>query len=143
MVTGGNDGIGVALARGVGLAGAAVAIWARNDARNEATVAALRAESIEAWSVVCDVAVEADVERAMSATLQWFVGSTACSPTPALPTSPVCRHAPGGLATRPADQPGRQLPDHARRRPAHDRPRERIHCGGVVDGGALRHRAPE
>lgn len=72
VVTGGNDGIGAALARGAGLAGAAVAIWARNDARNQATVAALRAEGIEAWSVVCDVAAETDVERAMSATLQRF-----------------------------------------------------------------------
>jgi NAD(P)-dependent dehydrogenase (short-subunit alcohol dehydrogenase family) len=44
VVTGGNDGIGAALARGVGLAGAAVAIWARNDARNRATVESLRAE---------------------------------------------------------------------------------------------------
>ena len=51
VVTGGNAGIGAALARGVGLAGAAVAIWARNDERNQATVAALRAEGIEAWSV--------------------------------------------------------------------------------------------
>jgi hypothetical protein len=58
VVTGGNDGIGAALARGVGLAGAAVAIWARNDDRNRATVASLRAEGIDAWSVACDVAVE-------------------------------------------------------------------------------------
>jgi NAD(P)-dependent dehydrogenase (short-subunit alcohol dehydrogenase family) len=72
VVTGGNDGIGAALARGVGLAGAAVAIWARNDARNQATVASLSAEGIEAWSVACDVAVETDVEQAMSATLQRF-----------------------------------------------------------------------
>ncbi|CQD17657.1 short-chain dehydrogenase/reductase SDR [Mycobacterium lentiflavum] len=72
VVTGGNAGIGAALARGVGRAGAAVAIWARNDDRNEATVAALRAEGIEAWSVVCDVAVEPDVEHAMAATLQRF-----------------------------------------------------------------------
>jgi NAD(P)-dependent dehydrogenase (short-subunit alcohol dehydrogenase family) len=72
VVTGGNDGIGAALARGAGLAGAAVAIWARNDAHNQATVAALRAEGIEAWSVVCDVAAETDVERAMSATLERF-----------------------------------------------------------------------
>jgi NAD(P)-dependent dehydrogenase (short-subunit alcohol dehydrogenase family) len=72
VVTGGNDGIGAALARGVGLAGAAVAIWARNDARNRATVASLRAEGIGAWSVACDVAVETDVERAIGATLQRF-----------------------------------------------------------------------
>jgi len=72
VVTGGNAGIGAALARGVGLAGAAVAIWARSDARNQATVDALRAEGIDAWAVACDVAVEADVERAMDATLRRF-----------------------------------------------------------------------
>jgi NAD(P)-dependent dehydrogenase (short-subunit alcohol dehydrogenase family) len=72
VITGGNDGIGAALARGVGLAGAAVAIWARNDERNQATVASLRAEGIDAWSVVCDVAIEDDVEHAMSATVQRF-----------------------------------------------------------------------
>lgn len=72
VVTGGNDGIGAALARGVGLAGAAVAIWARNDDRNRATVTSLRAEGIDAWSVACDVAVETDVERAIGATLQRF-----------------------------------------------------------------------
>jgi NAD(P)-dependent dehydrogenase (short-subunit alcohol dehydrogenase family) len=72
VVTGGNDGIGAALARGVGLAGAAVAIWARNDARNQATVASLRAEGIEAWSVASDIGVEIDVEKATSATLQRF-----------------------------------------------------------------------
>lgn len=72
VVTGGNDGIGAALARGVGLAGAAVAIWARNDNRNRATVTSLRAEGIDAWSVACDVAVETDVERAIGATLQRF-----------------------------------------------------------------------
>lgn len=72
VVTGGNAGIGAALARGVGLAGAAVAIWARNEERNQATVDALCAEGIEAWSIACDVSAEADVERAMDATLHRF-----------------------------------------------------------------------
>ena len=72
VVTGGNAGIGAALAQGVGRAGAAVAIWARSDDRNQATVASLRAEGIEAWSVCCDIAAEADVEHAMEATLQRF-----------------------------------------------------------------------
>jgi NAD(P)-dependent dehydrogenase (short-subunit alcohol dehydrogenase family) len=74
VVTGGNAGIGAALARGVGRAGAAVAIWARNDARNQATVDSLCAEGIEAWSVACDVAAETDVEKAMGATLKRFGG---------------------------------------------------------------------
>lgn len=72
VVTGGNTGIGAALAHGVGRAGAAVAIWARNDDRNQAAVTSLRAKGIEAWSVVCDVASEAEVERAMHATLRRF-----------------------------------------------------------------------
>jgi NAD(P)-dependent dehydrogenase (short-subunit alcohol dehydrogenase family) len=72
VVTGGNAGIGAALARGVGRAGAAVAIWARSDARNEATVDVLRAEGIQCWAVTCDVAAESDVQRAMDATLQRF-----------------------------------------------------------------------
>lgn len=72
VVTGGNAGIGAALAHGVGRAGAAVAIWARNAERNRAAVASLRAEGIDAWSVSCDVAVEPDVEHAMDATLQRF-----------------------------------------------------------------------
>jgi NAD(P)-dependent dehydrogenase (short-subunit alcohol dehydrogenase family) len=72
VVTGGNAGIGAALAQGVGRAGAAVAIWARSADRNQTTVAALRAKGIEAWSVACDVAAEADVEHAMDATLQRF-----------------------------------------------------------------------
>jgi NAD(P)-dependent dehydrogenase (short-subunit alcohol dehydrogenase family) len=72
VVTGGNAGIGAALARGVGLAGAAVAIWARNDARNQAAVDALRAEGIDAWSTACDVGAEGDVEQAMDATLHRF-----------------------------------------------------------------------
>lgn len=72
VVTGGNAGIGAALARGVGRAGAAVAIWARNDDRNRATVASLRGEGIDAWSVVCDVSSETEVEFAMGATLQRF-----------------------------------------------------------------------
>ena len=72
VVTGGNAGIGAALARGVGLAGAAVAIWARNEARNQTAVDSLRAEGIEAWSVACDIAAETDVEQAMSATLARF-----------------------------------------------------------------------
>lgn len=72
VVTGGNAGIGAALAKGVGRAGAAVAIWARNEDRNQAAVTFLKAEGIDAWSVCCDIGDEADVEHAMAATLQRF-----------------------------------------------------------------------
>jgi NAD(P)-dependent dehydrogenase (short-subunit alcohol dehydrogenase family) len=72
VVTGGNAGIGAGLARGVGLAGAKVAIWARNDARSQRVVGELRAEGIDAWSVPCDVTHERDVDRAMRQTLERF-----------------------------------------------------------------------
>ena len=57
VVTGGNTGIGLGLAKGVALAGADVAVWARNTERNEKAVAELRALGVEASSERCDVAV--------------------------------------------------------------------------------------
>ena len=69
VVTGGNTGIGLGLARGVALAGADVAVWARNTERNDKAVAELQALGVEASSERCDVADEAQVEAAMVGTL--------------------------------------------------------------------------
>ena len=41
VVTGGNGGIGLGMARGLAKAGARIAIWARNEAKNAAAVADL------------------------------------------------------------------------------------------------------
>lgn len=70
VITGGNSGLGLAMAHGVGKAGAAVSIWSRTASRNETAVAQLRAAGIDASSVACDTAVEEDVERAMSNTIE-------------------------------------------------------------------------
>ncbi len=47
LVTGGNSGIGLGMARGLRRAGAAVAIWGTNAANNAAAVASLEAEPSE------------------------------------------------------------------------------------------------
>jgi NAD(P)-dependent dehydrogenase (short-subunit alcohol dehydrogenase family) len=47
VVTGGNSGIGLGMARGLRRAGAAVAIWGTNADNNAAAVASLEAEPSE------------------------------------------------------------------------------------------------
>ena len=56
LVTGGNNGIGLAAAAALARAGAAVAIWGRREDRNEAAAAALREISAgEVFAAVVDV----------------------------------------------------------------------------------------
>ena len=45
LVTGGNGGIGLGMAEGLATAGAAVAIWGTNEAKNASAVARLRSVS--------------------------------------------------------------------------------------------------
>ncbi|MEU2005088.1 SDR family NAD(P)-dependent oxidoreductase [Rhodococcus sp. NPDC019627] len=70
IVTGGNGGIGLALARGVGRAGAQVAIWARSSDRNAEAVEQLATEGIDAFAILCDTTSEDGVERATQATIE-------------------------------------------------------------------------
>jgi 2-deoxy-D-gluconate 3-dehydrogenase len=67
IVTGGNGGIGLGMARGLAEAGAAVAIVGRNAAKSDAAVAELKQRGGKAISVIADVtdktAVAAMVER--------------------------------------------------------------------------------
>ena len=69
IVTGGNGGIGLGMARGLAEAGAAVAIVGRNEAKSTEAVADLRQRGAKVISVVADVtdqaAVAAMVERAL------------------------------------------------------------------------------
>jgi NAD(P)-dependent dehydrogenase (short-subunit alcohol dehydrogenase family) len=69
LVTGGNAGIGLALARGLRDAGARVAIGGRRAERNAAAAAELGAD---AFACELDVADEASVERAVAAVVQRF-----------------------------------------------------------------------
>ena len=67
LVTGGNGGIGLGIARGLAKAGAAVAVAGRNSQKLSAAVAELEGLGAKALSVVCDVtdaaAVAAMVEE--------------------------------------------------------------------------------
>jgi NAD(P)-dependent dehydrogenase (short-subunit alcohol dehydrogenase family) len=72
VVTGGNSGIGFALAVGAAKAGADIAIWSRNAGRNAEAAAALVAHGARALPVTCDVGDEDSVAAAMAVTRAEF-----------------------------------------------------------------------
>jgi NAD(P)-dependent dehydrogenase (short-subunit alcohol dehydrogenase family) len=72
LVTGGNGGLGLAMAKGLAKAGASIAIWGRNDAKNAAAVATLKATGADAAAFACDVTDAAASARAFAATLERF-----------------------------------------------------------------------
>jgi 2-deoxy-D-gluconate 3-dehydrogenase len=67
VVTGGNRGIGRSIALGLARAGAAVAILARDEARNAAVLAELRALGVPAMAVRLDVTDRAALAPALDA----------------------------------------------------------------------------
>ncbi len=70
IITGGNGGLGLAMARGLAKAGANIAIWARNAEKNAAARAELRAIGKgQVIALPCDVADEGTIEAAMAETL--------------------------------------------------------------------------
>lgn len=73
VVTGGNRGIGLGLARGLSRAGASVAVWGRDLEMAEKAVAELRPLGIgESEAFQCDVTDEAAVVDALEATVDRF-----------------------------------------------------------------------
>jgi NAD(P)-dependent dehydrogenase (short-subunit alcohol dehydrogenase family) len=75
LVTGGNGGIGLGLARALHGAGASVAIWGTNEGKNAAAVETL---GDRAAAFACDIADEAAVDGAMAATLERFGRVDSC-----------------------------------------------------------------
>ncbi len=69
VITGGNSGIGLALAAGVAKAGADVAIWSRNAERNAEAAAELAKHGTRVLPVTCDVGDEDSVAGAMALTV--------------------------------------------------------------------------
>lgn len=69
LVTGGNGGIGLAAARGCAEAGADVAIWGRDPAKNEAAAAELDATGRRVFATTCDVGDEDRVIAAFAETV--------------------------------------------------------------------------
>lgn len=72
IVTGGNGGIGLGMAKALARAGCAVSIWGRNADKNRAALAQLQAEGTRVEARACDVANRAAIEEAFAGTLQAF-----------------------------------------------------------------------
>ncbi|MCB4823626.1 SDR family NAD(P)-dependent oxidoreductase [Roseicella aerolata] len=72
LVTGGNGGIGLGLARGLARAGAAVMLAGRKAEKNAAAVAELQALGAEADAVVVDVTDEASVNAMVARCVERF-----------------------------------------------------------------------
>ena len=72
VVTGGNGGIGLGMARGLAEAGAALVVAARNREKSARAVAELKALGADAESVTVDVTDEASVEAMVKETMARF-----------------------------------------------------------------------
>lgn len=70
LVTGGNNGIGLGMADAVAEAGASVAIWGRNEARNAEAVERISRHGGSVMSFAVDVANEAQVAEAFAGTIE-------------------------------------------------------------------------
>jgi NAD(P)-dependent dehydrogenase (short-subunit alcohol dehydrogenase family) len=72
VVTGGNRGIGLGIARVLGSAGATVCLWARDAETTEEAVASLTEEGISASGYRCDVTSESDVVQSADQVIEDF-----------------------------------------------------------------------
>lgn len=70
LVTGGNGGIGLGMAEALAQAGAGVAIWGTNEAKNKSAETALRAHGGQVLVQKVDVSNEAEIVDAMRATVK-------------------------------------------------------------------------
>ncbi len=77
VVTGGNGGIGLGMARGLAKAGAKVSVWGRSEEKNASAVEQL-SKLGEAHAVACDVAEESQIASALEATLGKFGRVDSC-----------------------------------------------------------------
>ena len=69
LVTGGNGGIGLGMAQAMAEAGADIAIWGTNAAKNASAKEQLAATGVRVLALQCNVAEEAEVEAAFAETL--------------------------------------------------------------------------
>ncbi len=69
LITGGNGGIGLGMARGLAESGAEISIWGTNPEKNERALADLSDTGVKTTAFVCNVADEQAVNDAFAATL--------------------------------------------------------------------------
>ena len=70
LITGGNSGIGLGMAKAVAAAGGDVAIWGTNAAKNEAARVQIEALGRRVLALECDVGDEAAVEASFARTVE-------------------------------------------------------------------------
>ena len=70
LITGGNGGIGLGMARGLASRGADIAIWGTNADKNRAARAEIEAMGVRVTDFICDVGDQAQVEASFAATLE-------------------------------------------------------------------------
>ena len=70
LITGGNGGIGLGMARGLASKGADIAIWGTNADKNRAARAEIEAMGVRVADFICDVGDQAQVEASFAATLE-------------------------------------------------------------------------
>jgi NAD(P)-dependent dehydrogenase (short-subunit alcohol dehydrogenase family) len=78
VVTGGNAGIGLGIARALAEAGADVAVWGRREQANERAALELEGSGRRALGVTCDVSDERSVARALAETVKSLGRLDAC-----------------------------------------------------------------
>ena len=78
LVTGGNSGIGLGMAKGLAESGADVCIWGTNIEKNERSQKELNSIGIKAHAIRCDVSSEDQVETAFQETLKIFGKVDSC-----------------------------------------------------------------
>jgi NAD(P)-dependent dehydrogenase (short-subunit alcohol dehydrogenase family) len=78
LVTGGNGGLGLAMAKGLVKAGASVAIWGRNTDKNQAAVAELTVLGGTSEAFACDVTDPSSCASAFAATIERFGKIDSC-----------------------------------------------------------------
>ncbi len=104
VVTGGNGGIGLGMARGLAQAGAAIVAVGRNRAKSAAAVAELKDLGVEAIAVEADVAQPDAGGRFAGRRSTGSAGSTFWSTTPA-PTSASRRRTTPSRSGKPSCKP--------------------------------------
>lgn len=72
LVTGGNGGLGLAIAKGLGMAGAKVVIIGRNDEKNRKSEAELVEQGTQVYCVKADVTQSKDVRHAVAMAMDRF-----------------------------------------------------------------------
>ena len=127
VVTGGNGGIGLGVARAIAAAGADVSIWGTNAEKNATAEEELQAINPSASALRCNVADQSEVDAAIEAVIERYGRIDAC-----FPNAGIGNPQPGAVlgALR------RRLARRARRQP----PRRLLHpaAGGEAHGRAGR-----